>query len=138
MRETILKNNVSAKAGHSFQLLVHIRNLSSTRLFVGGLSFGTSDQQLKEAFSSFGPVTDARVIMDRETGRSRGFGFVSYENDDDASSAKSGLDGQELNGRSIRITYAKDDRRPARFGGESSGNQGNGSHGEGSGGQGEL
>lgn len=113
-------------------MLVHIRSFSSRRLFIGGLSFVTDDQQLKEAFSCFGTVTYARVIVDRETKKSRGFGFVNFENEEDADSAKSGLDGQDLHGRALRITFATDDRRG--FGG-GYGNQGNGSNVAGSEGQ---
>ncbi|KAJ0988914.1 hypothetical protein J5N97_007270 [Dioscorea zingiberensis] len=90
---------------------------SSSRLFIGGLSFGTDDQTLKEAFSGFGNVIEARVITDRESGKSRGFGFVHFESNEDANQAKSSMDGQELNGRAIRVSYASDDRRPPRFGG---------------------
>ncbi|RWR74610.1 glycine-rich RNA-binding protein 2, mitochondrial-like protein [Cinnamomum micranthum f. kanehirae] len=80
----------------------------STKLFIGGLSYGTDDQSLREAFSSFGDVTEARVINDRDTGRSRGFGFVNFAADESASSALSGMDGQELNGRTIRVSYANE------------------------------
>ncbi|KAG8054212.1 hypothetical protein GUJ93_ZPchr0001g29750 [Zizania palustris] len=94
--------------------------LMSSKLFVGGLSWGTDDQSLRDAFSSFGDVTEARVITDRETGRSRGFGFVNFSSDDDAKSAIEGMDGKELQGRSIRVNLAND--RP-------SGNQGFGGGG---------
>eukprot|EP00268_Persea_americana_P068304 TRINITY_DN94_c0_g1_i2.p1 TRINITY_DN94_c0_g1~~TRINITY_DN94_c0_g1_i2.p1 ORF type:complete len:158 (+),score=36.49 TRINITY_DN94_c0_g1_i2:262-735(+) len=80
----------------------------STKLFIGGLSYGTDDQSLREAFSSFGDVTEARVINDRDTGKSRGFGFVNFATDESASSALSSMDGQELNGRSIRVSYANE------------------------------
>ncbi|KAL5229286.1 hypothetical protein ABZP36_017551 [Zizania latifolia] len=85
-----------------------------------GLAWGTDDQSLRDAFSSFGDVTEARVITDRETGRSRGFGFVNFSSDDDAKSAIEGMDGKELQGRSIRVNFAND--RP-------SGNQGFGGGG---------
>ncbi len=54
------------------------------KLFVGGLSWGTTDSELKEAFASYGEITEAKVITDRETGRSRGFGFVTFARDEDA------------------------------------------------------
>ncbi|OMO88539.1 hypothetical protein COLO4_20223 [Corchorus olitorius] len=78
---------------------------STTKLFIGGLSYGTDDQSLKDAFSSFGDVTEAKIIVDRDTGRSRGFGFVNFSDDQAASSAVSAMDGQELNGRSIRGNF---------------------------------
>ncbi|GFQ04283.1 glycine-rich RNA-binding protein 2 mitochondrial [Phtheirospermum japonicum] len=80
----------------------------STKLFVGGLSYGTDDNSLKEAFSSFGDVTDAKVIIDRNEGKSRGFGFVNFSSDESASSALAAMDGQELNGRNIRVSYAQE------------------------------
>jgi len=93
----------------------------STKLFVGGLSWGTNDQSLKEAFSSFGEVTEARVITDRDTGRSRGFGFVNFSNSDDAKEAVTKMDGQELEGRSVRVNFANErpagDRGGGGFGG---------------------
>ncbi|KAF2288916.1 hypothetical protein GH714_023275 [Hevea brasiliensis] len=82
--------------------------MSSTKLFVGGLSFGTNDESLKDAFSGFGDVVSARVITDRDSGRSRGFGFVDYSSVESASSALSAMDGQELHGRNIRVSYAQE------------------------------
>jgi len=93
----------------------------STKLFVGGLSWGTNDQSLREAFCSFGEVTEARVITDRDTGRSRGFGFVNFSNSDDAKEAVTKMDGQELEGRSVRVNFANErpagDRGGGGFGG---------------------
>ncbi|KAI6693972.1 hypothetical protein NL676_021682 [Syzygium grande] len=78
------------------------KSFEADKLFVGGLSYGTDDHSLKDAFSSFGEVVEARVITDRDSGRSRGFGFVNFSSDESASSALSAMDGQELHGRSIR------------------------------------
>ncbi|KAK6914338.1 RNA recognition motif domain [Dillenia turbinata] len=89
---------------------------SSTKLFIGGLSWQTNDESLKDAFSSFGDVNDARVIVDRETGRSRGFGFVEFSTNESASSALTAMDGQELNGRNIRVTFANEQAPRPRFG----------------------
>jgi len=101
--------------------LFNAARLMSTKLFVGGLSWGTNDQSLKEAFSSFGEVTEARVITDRDTGRSRGFGFVNFSNSDDAKEAVTKMDGQELEGRSVRVNFANErpagDRGGGGFGG---------------------
>lgn len=91
------------------------RTILAKKLFVGGLSWGTDDEGLRAAFEEFGPVTEARVIMDRETGRSRGFGFVGFDSDDDANKAQEAMDGAELDGRSIRVNPAED--KPSRGGG---------------------
>ncbi|KAG2267041.1 hypothetical protein Bca52824_074120 [Brassica carinata] len=66
----------------------------STKLFVGGLSWGTDDQSLREAFSNFGEVIDSKVIVDRETGRSRGFGFVNFPDESAANAAILEMDGK--------------------------------------------
>jgi len=87
----------------------------SNKLFVGGLSWDTTDQSLAAAFSAHGDVTDAKVITDRETGRSRGFGFVTFANSDDAQAAMRSMDSAELDGRSIRVAEANE--RPPRGGG---------------------
>jgi cold-inducible RNA-binding protein len=78
----------------------------SVRLFVGGLSFSTSTDGLREAFARFGPVQSAAVMTDRETGRSRGFGFVEMGTDQEAEKAISGLNGSSLDGRMIRVDRA--------------------------------
>ena len=80
----------------------------SKKLFVGGLSWGTSDASLAEVFAEFGEVVEAKVILDRETGRSRGFGFVSYAQPADADRAIAELDGREVDGRSIRVSEARE------------------------------
>ena len=112
-----------------------IRCMSSTKLFVGGLSFGTDDGSLKDAFSGFGEVVEARVIIDRNTGRSRGFGFVNFTDEESANSALSAMDGQDLNGRNIRVSVANDRPQTPRYGGGGGGYGGGGSgYGGGSGG----
>jgi hypothetical protein len=78
----------------------------SVRLFVGGLSFTTSTDGLREAFARFGPVQSAAVMTDRETGRSRGFGFVEMATEEEAERAISGLNGSSLDGRMIRVDRA--------------------------------
>ncbi|XP_038984301.1 glycine-rich RNA-binding protein 4, mitochondrial-like [Phoenix dactylifera] len=108
VRQGVLKNGVSSRSVPMMHLLNSTRYMSSSKLFVGGLSFGTDDQTLKEAFNCFGNVTEARVITDRDTGRSRGFGFVNFDSDESASAAMSSMDGQELHGRNIRVSYAND------------------------------
>ncbi len=83
----------------------------SNKLFVGGLSWGTDDQALREAFETFGTVTEAKVISDRDTGRSRGFGFVTFTESDAAAAAIEARDGTELDGRNIRVNLAQDKPR---------------------------
>ena len=83
----------------------------STKLFVGGLSWDTNDASLRTAFSEYGEVVEAKVISDRDTGRSRGFGFVTYGSADECTAAIKGMDGASLDGRSIRVNTAEDKRR---------------------------
>ena len=91
----------------------------SKKLFVGGLAWATTSEGLNRAFAQFGEVTDAKVITDRETGRSRGFGFVTFSDDAAAASAITGMDGKDLDGRAIRVNEANQEkpagqRRPPR------------------------
>jgi RNA recognition motif-containing protein len=88
-------------------MLNYLRHMSSSKLFIGGLSYHVDDQSLKDAFTTYGEVVEARVITDRDTGRSRGFGFVNFTTQESATSALS-MDGQDLNGRNIRVSYAND------------------------------
>ena len=91
------------------------------KLFVGGLAWATTAETLKDAFSAFGNVTEATVVSDRDTGRSRGFGFVAFENDADGRKAMESMEGANLDGRSIRVSEATQrapgDRPPRREGG---------------------
>jgi len=77
------------------------------KLFVGGLSWNTTREGLRAAFEAYGEVADAVVVMDRDTGRSRGFGFVTFANDEDATKALAGLNGATLDGRTIRCNEAQ-------------------------------
>ena len=79
----------------------------STKLFVGSLPWAVNDESLKEAFEAHGAVVSAKVITDRETGKSRGFGFVEMENETDANNAIQALNGSELKGRNIVVSEAK-------------------------------
>lgn len=83
----------------------------SNKLFVGGLSWDTNDASLNEAFSRFGNVAEASVILDRETGRSRGFGFVTFGDATQAQGAQREMDGATLDGRQIRVNEAQDRKR---------------------------
>lgn len=77
------------------------------KLFVGNLSWGVNDQSLNEFFSQVGNVVSAKVIMDKATGRSRGFGFVEYATDEEADKATTELNGKELDGRPVSINEAR-------------------------------
>jgi cold-inducible RNA-binding protein len=83
------------------------------KLFVGGLPFSTTDDELNELFSAHGTVASATVVKDRDSGRSKGFGFVEYENDDEGKAAEQALNGSDLGGRSISVAQArpKEERR---------------------------
>jgi cold-inducible RNA-binding protein len=78
----------------------------AVKLFVGGLSYSTSQDRLREAFAAVGSVESATIVTDRDTGRSRGFGFVEMANDQDATQAVSRLNGSSLDGRTIKVEKA--------------------------------
>jgi cold-inducible RNA-binding protein len=85
------------------------------RLFVGSLSYNTTDQSLAEAFAQAGTVESAKVIMDRDSGRSKGFGFVEMSTVEEAQAAIQMFDGKELDGRALTVNFAKPMAdRPAR------------------------
>ena len=90
--------------------------MASVKLFIGSLSWNTTDESLRDCFATFGEVLDSTVIRDRETGRSRGFGFVTYGSDDDAERAIQSMNGQDLDGRSIKVDRATE-RAPNSGGG---------------------
>jgi RNA recognition motif-containing protein len=77
-------------------------------LYVSNLGFQTSDNDLRKLFEAFGQVSSAKVITDRETGRSRGFGFVEMDNNTDANSAMTKLNGKEVDGRTLSVSVAKE------------------------------
>lgn len=102
----------------------------AAKLYVGNLPYSAKEESLKEHFSSAGSVASVKIIIDRETGRSKGFGFVEMESDDGAQSAVSQLDGQEFEGRSLRVSEAKPQpERESRGGGFGGGNRTGGSRG---------
>ena len=98
------------------------------KLFVGGLAWATTDDGLRQAFERFGQVAEAKVIMDRETGRSRGFGFVSFNDDGQGSAAMGEMDGGQLDGRTIKVNEAQE-RAPRPGGGGGGGGFGGGGRG---------
>jgi len=98
------------------------------RLFVGGLPFATTSEELEEIFKVHGTVASARVITDRDTGRSKGFGFVEFESDDEGKAAEKALNGTELNGRTLTVNEARpQEDRPRRDFNGGGGNNGGGS-----------
>jgi cold-inducible RNA-binding protein len=104
-------------------------------LFVGNMSFQTTESDLRELFAPFGQVTRVHMAMDRETGRARGFAFVEMPNDEEAAKAMAGLDGKELGGRNLKVNEARPKgegggpRGPRNFGGSNSGGRGKGGGG---------
>lgn len=95
----------------------------STKLFVGSLSYSVNDDQLKDAFAAAGTVVSAKVIIDRETGRSKGFGFVEMSSDDEAKAAIDMLNGKEIEGRAVAVSEARpqENRERRSFGGGNGG-----------------
>ena len=88
----------------------------SKKLFVGSLSWDTTDDGLTQAFSQFGEISEAKVIMDRDSGRSRGFGFVTFDDGAAADKAIAEMDGKELDGRTIKVNEAQE-KKPRGGGG---------------------
>lgn len=82
--------------------------ISKTKLFVGGLDWKLRGQDLRDAFSQYGEVVFARVVLDKDTRRSKGFGFVEFANEDDAAKAQADMNGKELSGRAIRVDFAQE------------------------------
>jgi RNA recognition motif-containing protein len=109
------------------------------KLYVGNLSYNVRDDDLQQTFAQFGTVNSAKVMMDRETGRSKGFGFVEMGSDAEAQSAINGLNGQQMDGRALVVNEARPrEERPGGFGGggRSGGGGGGGGYGGGGGGYG--
>ena len=113
------------------------------KLYVGNLSYDVSNESLEEMFAAFGSVQSAQIVMDRDTGRSKGFGFVEMSSDQEAQAAINGLNGKEAGGRSLTVNEARprEDRGGGRGGyggggGRSGGGGGGGRFGGGGGGRG--
>jgi RNA recognition motif-containing protein len=104
------------------------------RLYVGNLAFNTDEETLRNAFSAHGTVTELKVITDRETGRSRGFAFVTLADEKSAQNAMKNMDGATVDGRALRVNEAED--RAPRGGGGGGGFGGGGGGGRGGGGGG--
>ena len=97
----------------------------STKLFVGSLSYSVNDDQLKDAFAAAGTVVSAKVIIDRETGRSKGFGFVEMSTEEEAKRAIDMLNGKEIEGRPVAVSEARpqENRGPRPFNNNGGGNR---------------
>ena len=107
------------------------------KLYVGNLAYAVRDEDLNQAFGQFGTVTSAKVMMDRDTGRSKGFGFVEMSSDAEAQSAIEGMNGQSLSGRAIVVNEARPrEDRPGGFRGPYGGGGGGGGYGNRGGGSG--
>ena len=108
------------------------------KLYVGNLPYSVRDEDLQQSFSEFGAVTSAKVMMERDTGRSKGFGFVEMGSDAEAQAAISGMNGQSMGGRSVVVNEARPmEARPPRTGGfGGGGGGGGGGYGGGGGGGG--
>ncbi|KAK0583906.1 hypothetical protein LWI29_004867 [Acer saccharum] len=111
LRKIIGRNLTSSNTARICSLMPPTLFLScrgiASKLFVGGLSYYTTDEGLSEAFSKHGQVVEARVIMDRVSDRSKGFGFVTFASQDEAEKALAEMNGNNLNGRVIYVEYAK-------------------------------
>ena len=107
------------------------------KLYVGNLPYSVRDSDLEQAFGEFGAVTSAKVMMERDTGRSKGFGFVEMGSDAEAQAAIEGMNGQSLGGRSLVVNEARPmEARPPRTGGFGGPRGGGGGFGGGAGGEG--
>jgi len=105
------------------------------KLYVGNLAYSVRDDSLQQAFAPFGTVTSAKVMMDRDTGRSKGFGFVEMGSDAEAQAAIDGMNGQALDGRAVVVNEARPrEERPGGFGGGGRSGGGGGYGGGGGGG----
>jgi RNA recognition motif-containing protein len=105
------------------------------KLYVGNLPYTVRDEDLQQAFGEFGAITSAKVMMERDTGRSKGFGFVEMGSDAEAQAAIAGMNGQSLGGRSITVNEARPmEARPPRTGGFGGGGGGYGGGGRSGGG----
>jgi len=98
----------------------------ASKLFVGSLSYSVTDDQLADAFAAAGTVVSAKVIMDRDTGRSKGFGFVEMSSDEEAQNAVKLLNGKDIGGRPVAVSEARpqENRERRSFGGDRGGDRG--------------
>jgi len=107
--------------------------IMGNKIFVGGLNWDATDDDLRETFGECGAITDAVIVNDRDTGRSRGFGFVTYSSDEEAKAAVEKFDGQDFMGRKLTVNEARqrEDRGNGGGGGRGGGGRGGGRSGGG-------
>lgn len=134
LRQASGTKHISGEISASGSLIFQTIRCMSTKLFIGGLSYGTDEYSLREAFEKYGDVTEAKIISDRDSGRSRGFGFVTYSTPEEANSAIQAFDNQDFQGRTIRVNFATERARNPGYG--SGGGYGGGGGGYGGGGYG--
>ena len=113
---------LNPKFGNSLRKVTVSRTVKhhmSNKLFVGNLSFNTTENDLNDAFAAFGSVTETNLMMDRATGRPRGFGFITMSSAEEAQKAIAGMNGKEMDGRSLTVNVAKprEERAPGGGGG---------------------
>jgi RNA recognition motif-containing protein len=126
-----------ARAGSTRSTFSWEAHIMGKKLYVGNLTYGTTDSTLTQLFEAHGTVQSAQVIMDRETGRSKGFGFVEMGSDAEAQAAIAALNGKEIDGRSLTVNEAKPrEDRGGGGGGRGGGGGGRGGYGGGGGGRG--
>src|SRR2546428_13212629 len=105
------------------------------KLYVGNLTYGVTDSTLEQMFAAHGTVESAQIIMDRDTGRSKGFGFVEMKSDQEAQAAIAALNGQDAGGRTLTVNEARPKTEGGRGGGGRGGGGGGGRYGGGGGGR---
>jgi RNA recognition motif-containing protein len=103
-------------------VLLNIKNMSNNKLFVGNLSFNTTENDLQDMFAAHGTVLEANLMMDRDSGRPRGFGFVTMSTPEEAEAAINALNGKSIDGRALTVNVAKP--REERSGGGGRGSSG--------------
>jgi RNA recognition motif-containing protein len=126
--ERVCPDNTAGNAAEWGQTSVE----SGMKIYVGNLSFDTSEDDLRQAFEAFGAVTDINIVMDRETGRPRGFAFVEMSGQSEATAAITGMNGKELNGRALNVNEARPRPEGGGGGGRGGGGGGGGHRGGGS------
>ncbi len=110
---------VGNSLGRSSEFTLKIKVIMSTRLYIGNLSYNTTENQLQDLFTQHGPVTDVDLIMDKFSGRPRGFGFITMETREGAEAAIQALNGKNVDGRDLMVNEARprEDRAPRSGGG---------------------
>jgi RNA recognition motif-containing protein len=111
--------NIRRPGRHEFNDSISGKGIFSMgkKLYVGNLSYNTSEDRLRDLFSEFGSVASAKIIFNRDTNESKGFGFVEMGSDEEANAAIAGVNGREVDGRQIRVNEAMDKPQRDRFGG---------------------